>query len=240
MTVSPQRERIRTDLIWGRLIGLLEDQAQMLIRTAFSTTTRESGDLSAGVFDARGRMIAQAVTGTPGHVNAMAVAVGHFLARFPLQSLQPGDVLVSNDPWICSGHLHDFTVVAPIYLRGRAIGAAANTIHVVDIGGLGFGADGRDVHEEGLCVPICKLADNGDLNADLIELIRTNVREPDQVIGDLVSSVAANAFAAHQTSALLEEFELADLEGDRRRDYLADPGDGRTADRRPPRRRLPQ
>lgn len=106
MTADPQRDRIRTDLIWQRLIAILEDQAQMLIRTAFSTTTRESGDLSAGLFDAQGRMVAQAVTGTPGHVNAMALAVGHFLERFPLDTLRPGDVLASNDPWLCSGHLH--------------------------------------------------------------------------------------------------------------------------------------
>ena len=212
MTGGTALTRIATDLIWSRIIGLLEDQAQMLIRTAFSITTRESGDLSAGLFDARGRMMAQAVTGTPGHVNSMAVAVGHFLARFPLAGLAEGDVLISNDPWLCSGHLHDFTVVAPVVLDGRVIGAVANTVHVVDIGGLGFGADGRDVHEEGFCVPICKLADAGQMNPLLLDLIRANVREPDQVVGDLFSSIAGNDFAAKATAALLAEFGLADLE----------------------------
>lgn len=179
MTADPQRDRIRTDLIWQRLIAILEDQAQMLIRTAFSTTTRESGDLSAGLFDAQGRMVAQAVTGTPGHVNAMALAVGHFLERFPLDTLRPGDVLASNDPWLCSGHLHDFTVVSPVFHRSRPVGVVANTVHVVDIGGLGFGPDGR---------------------------------EPDQVVGDLHSSMIGNEAAAGRVSGLLAEFGCDDLQ----------------------------
>jgi N-methylhydantoinase B len=208
-----QRERIRIDLVWQRVIALMEDQAQTLIRTAFSTTTRESGDLSAGLFDARGRMIAQAITGTPGHVNSMALAVEHFLARHPLATLVPGDVLASNDPWQCSGHLHDFTVVTPVFHGGRAVGAVANTIHVVDIGGLGFGPDGREVFEEGVCIPITKLFSAGVLNEQLAEILRANVREPEQVIGDLMSSVVGNDTAASRVSELLSEFGYSDLEG---------------------------
>lgn len=212
MSADTQRERIRTDLVWQRLITVLEDQAQTLIRTAFSTTTRESGDLSAGLFDARGRMIAQAVTGTPGHVNSMALAVEHFLRRYPLAELSPGDVLVSNDPWLCSGHLHDFTVVTPVFHVGRAVGAVANTIHVVDIGGLGFGPDGREVFEEGICIPISKLAVGGRVDALLLDVLRANVRMPEQVVGDLYSSIAGNEAAATRVSALLGEFGYADLE----------------------------
>lgn len=210
--MTDQQARIATDLIWARCITIMENQAQTLIRTAFSTTTRESGDLSAGVFDRRGRMIAQAVTGTPGHVNSMALAVQHFLARFPIDTLAPGDVLLSNDPWQCSGHLHDFTVVTPVFHKGRAVGTVANTVHVVDIGGLGFGPSGRDVHEEGICLPICKLADAGNVDPLLVSIIRANVREPDQVTGDLFSSMAGNETAALALSALLSEFGLDDLE----------------------------
>lgn len=210
--MDAERRRIVTDLVWQRLIAVLEDQAQTLIRTAFSTTTRESGDLSAGLFDRRGRMVAQAVTGTPGHVNSMALAVANFLARFPLDALEPGDVLASNDPWICSGHLHDFTVVSPVFHAGRAVGAVANTVHVVDIGGLGFGAGAREVFEEGLCLPPVKLVRAGTFDATLEAVIRANVREPEQVIGDLHSSVAGNAVAAARVAALLAEFGLADLE----------------------------
>lgn len=212
MTADPQRDRIRTDLIWQRLIAILEDQAQTLIRTAFSTTTRESGDLSAGLFDAQGRMVAQAVTGTPGHVNAMALAVGHFLRRFPLDDLRPGDALASNDPWLCSGHLHDFTVVTPVFHQSRPVGLVANTVHVVDVGGLGFGPDGREVFEEGICIPVCKLATEGRVNSFVLDILRANVREPDQVVGDLHSSMVGNEAAARRVSGLLSEFGCADLE----------------------------
>lgn len=212
MTTGTQHQRITTDFVWQRLIAILEDQAQTLIRTAFSTTTRESGDLSTGAFDRRGRMIAQAVTGTPGHVNSMALAVVHFLRRFPLDSLAPGDVLVSNDPWLCSGHLHDMTVVTPVFRGERAVALVANTVHMVDIGGTGFGAGAREVHEEGLCLPICKLARAGVADPVLMEIIAANVREAEQVLGDLESSLAGNAVAAARLTALLEEFGLDDLE----------------------------
>ena len=212
MTADLQRNQIRTDLIWQRLIAILEDQAQMLIRTAFSTTTRESGDLSAGLFDAEGRMVAQAVTGTPGHVNAMALAVEHFLQRFPLDTLRPGDVLASNDPWLCSGHLHDFTVVSPVFHRSRAVGAVANTVHVVDVGGLGFGPDGREVFEEGICIPVCKLASAGRTDPLLLDILRANVREPNQVVGDLHSSMIGNEAAAARIADLLAEFGCDDLQ----------------------------
>ena len=212
MNSDLQQQRIRTDLVWQRVIAILEDQAQTLIRTAFSTTTRESGDLSAGLFDQRSRMIAQAITGTPGHVNAMALAVEHFLKRYPLAELAPGDVLLSNDPWQCSGHLHDFTVVTPVFRGPKAVGCVANTVHVVDIGGLGFGPDGREVFEEGIAIPICKAASRGVVDPFLIEIIRANVREPDQVVGDLYSSIVGNEAAAGRISALMEEFGYEDLE----------------------------
>ena len=113
-------DRIRTQLVWDRLLAVVEEQAQTLVRTAFSTSTREAGDLSAGVFDTQGRMVAQAVTGTPGHVNAMAASVGFFLEAYPLASMHEGDVYITNDPWLGTGHLHDFTVVTPVFQIGRA------------------------------------------------------------------------------------------------------------------------
>src|ERR1700751_5056382 len=135
--------QIHTQIMWSRLIAVVEEQAQTLMRTAFSTTVREAGDLSAGVFDRDGNMLAQAVTGTPGHVNSMAAAVKHFLDAFPLNTMRPGDHYITNDPWLTCGHLHDLTLVSPTFLDGAAVGLFASTVHVVDIGGLGMGARGR-------------------------------------------------------------------------------------------------
>jgi len=151
MVTRPNAElaQLHTQIMWSRLIAVVEEQAQTLVRTAFSTSVREAGDLSAGVFDAQGRMLAQAVTGTPGHVNSMANAVRHFLAAYPLERMAPGDHYITNDPWLTCGHLHDLTVVSPTFLDGRAVGLFACTVHVVDIGGLGMGPDGRQVFEEG-------------------------------------------------------------------------------------------
>src|SRR6202050_5385247 len=142
--------QIHKKIMWSRLIAVVEEQAQTRIRTAFSTSVREAGDLSAGVFDRHGRMLAQAVTGTPGHVNSMANGVKYFLAVYPFEGMKPGDHYITNDPWLTSGHLHDITVVTPTFYRGQAVGLFANTIHVVDIGGLGMGADGRQVVEGGV------------------------------------------------------------------------------------------
>lgn len=205
-------ERLRLQLLWDRLIAVVEEQAQTLIRTAFSTTVREAGDLSAGVFDIRGRMLAQAVTGTPGHVNAMAASVAAFLAKYPLESLSPGDVLLTNDPWDGTGHLNDFTVVTPVFKDGRAIALFAATSHIADVGGLGFGPDAREVYEEGLLIPIMPLFNKGEPDRTLLSIIRANVRDPDAAIGDLYSLAGCNRAGAVRLLDSLREFGLDDLE----------------------------
>ncbi|HTE78416.1 MAG TPA: hydantoinase B/oxoprolinase family protein [Xanthobacteraceae bacterium] len=204
--------QIHTQIMWNRLIAVVEEQAQTMLRTAFSTSVREAGDLSAGVFDRHGRMLAQAVTGTPGHVNSMANAVRHFLDVYPLATMKPGDHYITNDPWLTSGHLHDITVVTPSFYRGEAVGLFANTIHVVDIGGLGMGPDGRQVFEEGLSIPIMPLAREGDMNEDLLRLVRANVREPLQVEGDIYACAACNDEGTRRLIDMMDEFEIANLD----------------------------
>src|SRR6185436_20283629 len=130
--------QIHTQIMWSRLIAVVEEQAQTMLRTAFGTPTREAGDLSAGVYDRQGRMLAQAVTGTPGHVNSMAVSVSHVLKKIPLAEMNDGDVFILNDPWQGTGHLNDIVIVTPTYRRGQAVGFFADTLHVVDIGGRGI------------------------------------------------------------------------------------------------------
>jgi N-methylhydantoinase B len=204
-------ERIHVQIMWDRLISVVEEQAQALVRTGFSTSTREAGDISAGIFDTTGRMLAQAVTGTPGHINSMARAVVHFIARFPTQIMEAGDVFITNDPWKGTGHLHDFTVVTPVFRENRLVALFACTCHVVDIGGRGMGPDGRQVYEEGLYVPLMRFAARGVVNEALIEIVQTNVREPVQVIGDLYSLVACNDVGSRRLLQMMDEFEIEDF-----------------------------
>jgi N-methylhydantoinase B len=203
--------KIHMQLMWSRLLCVVEEQAQTLMRTAFSTSVREAGDLAAAVFDTSGRMLAQAVTGTPGHINAMAEAIVHFIAKVPVKDMAPGDAFITNDPWKTSGHLHDITVVTPAFYEGRAVALFANTCHVVDIGGRGFGPDARQVYEEGLHIPILHLFRAGEPNETLLEIIRSNVREPMQVVGDIFSFAASNDTGCTRLAAMLEEFAIDDL-----------------------------
>jgi N-methylhydantoinase B len=204
--------QIHRQIMWNRLIAVVEEQAQIMIRTAFSTTVREAGDLSAGIFDLAGRMMAQAVTGTPGHVNSMAESVGHFLKKFPAETMREGDHYITNDPWLGTGHLHDLTVVTPAFHNGRIVGLFANTAHVIDIGGLGMGPEGRSVFEEGLYIPIIKCFDQGRPNETFFDFIRAGSRLPVELEGDIYSLCACNDAGAHRLAEMMEEFEMESLD----------------------------
>lgn len=203
---------IRMQVMWNRLVSVVEEQALTLLRTAFSTSVRESGDLSAGVFNPKGEMLAQAVTGTPGHVNTMAEAVSHFMAEIPREEMFEGDTYVTNDPWLGTGHLHDITMVSPSFLDGELVGFFACTAHVVDVGGRGFGADGKSVYEEGIQIPIMKFAEKGKVNRDLVRILHANVREPNQVIGDFYSLAACNDVGHRRLVAMMREAGLSSLD----------------------------
>lgn len=200
------------EILWNRLLSIAEEQAQVLMRTAFSTIVREAGDLSAAIFDRRGRMVAQARTGTPGHINTMARGMRFFLEEFPLETIEPGDVLISNDPYKLAGQLNDMCVVTPVFHGGRVVAFFASCCHMVDIGGVGLTADAREVFEEGLHVPFCKFHLRGVENRDVARFIRTNVRTPDEVIGDIYAQISAGEVGAHRLGRLLSEFELRDIE----------------------------
>ncbi|NKC14586.1 MAG: hydantoinase B/oxoprolinase family protein [Gammaproteobacteria bacterium] len=202
---------IRLQVMWNRLLSIVEEQAQTLVRTAFSTAAREAGDISAGVFDTSGRMLAQAVTGTPGHVNSMALSVEHFLAEFPPASMCEGDVYITNNPWQGTGHLHDLTMVTPAYKDGRMVALFASTTHVVDIGGLGLSPDSKQIYHEGLHIPIMALAREGVVNQWLLKLIRANVREPVQVEGDVYALMACNERGARRLHDMMSEYGIAEL-----------------------------
>jgi N-methylhydantoinase B len=227
---SKTKRDVQFQIMWNRLVSVLEEQALTLVRTAFSTSVREAGDLSAGVFDRDGRMVAQAVTGTPGHVNTMAAAVPHFINDIGPERIYPGDVYLTNDPWKGTGHLHDITVVTPVFssalpadiprgsteskgaFASELIGFFASTAHVVDIGGRGYGPDGREVYEEGIRIPIMKWVERGELNSDLINILRNNVREQDQVLGDIHGLAASNETGRRRLLEMLDEFKMTALD----------------------------
>jgi N-methylhydantoinase B len=199
---------ILVEVLANRLGSIVNEQQAALIRIAFSTVVRESEDLACGVFDSRGNMIAQSITGTPGHINAMATGVRHFLDAYPPAKLEPGDVLVTNDPWQTSGQINDLTVVTPVFRGECPIAYFANTCHAADIGGRVLSAEAREVYEEGLRIPILKLFRAGLLNEDLLAIVRANVRTPRETIGDLHAQSACNDVGARRLLELVDEFGL--------------------------------
>jgi N-methylhydantoinase B len=203
---------VTLEVCWNRLIGVVNEQATALQRTSFTSIVREAGDLSAGVFDRRGLMVAQAVTGTPGHINSMALAMKHFLAAYPLQTLAPGDVLITNDPWKTSGHLNDVTICNPVFRGDDLVAFFASTCHTADIGGHPLSAQARDVFEEGLQIPIIKLYEAGRPNESLIRVIRENVRLPEMVMGDFHAQIAGGAVGGERLLEFMSEFGLTRLE----------------------------
>jgi len=203
---------VTLEVCWNRLIGVVNEQAAALQRTSFTTIVREAGDLSAGVFDRRGYMVAQAVTGTPGHINSMALAMRHVLGAYPPSSLGPGDVLVTNDPWKTSGHLNDVTICSPIFRGDDCIAFFASTCHTADIGGHVLSAEAREVYEEGLQIPIMKLYEGGRPNEALIAIIRENTRLPEMVLGDFHAQIAGGAVGGERLLEFIAEFRLDRLE----------------------------
>ncbi|MDC1172417.1 hydantoinase B/oxoprolinase family protein [Alphaproteobacteria bacterium] len=205
-------DNIRHQVMWDRLITIVEEQAQTLIRTGFSVSTREAGDVSAGVFDLEGRMLAQAVTGTPGHINSMALSVKHFINKFPLKTMTDGDVYITNDPWKGTGHLHDIVVVTPTFRNTKLVALFACTTHVVDIGGLGMAPDGKQIYHEGLFIPLMYFMKAGRLNDTLLDFVHHNCRESKQVEGDIYALANCNDLGGRRLIAMMEQYNIVELD----------------------------
>ena len=202
---------VELQILWSNLVGIVSEQARALQRIAFSPIVREAGDLANGLFDDQARMVAQAVTGTPGHINSLAAAARNLLDNCDAASLRPGDVLITNDPWMSAGHFFDITVLSPIFRGDRIIGYAGSTIHHSDIGGYGIGSGARDIHEEGLWIPTMKLYEEGRPNETLFQIIRRNVRTPDALMGDLGAQVSSGMIASERLNALCDRYGLDDI-----------------------------
>ena len=202
---------ILLEVIWNRLISVVNQQAAALVRTSFTPVVSEAEDLAAAIFDEKCRMLAQSIRGTPGHINSTAYCVEEFSKIISINKLVDGDVLVTNDPWKTSGHLNDITIVTPIFYKKKLIAFFANTCHSVDIGGRPMSAEAKDVFEEGLWLPPLKLFQGGKPNIDVFNIIKNNVRNNEEMIGDLYAQVSANEVGARELKKFLKEFSLNNL-----------------------------
>ena len=204
-------DAVELGILWDRLISVADEIVETLVRTSFSTIVREGYDLSVMLFDRNGRLLVQGTRSIPVFIGTAPVTLAHMLKRFPPESLAPGDVVVTNDPIIGTGHLFDISVMRPVHRDGRLVGYTMSITHLPDIGGMGFSAVATEMFHEGLRIPICKLYERGVINALLVELIRENVRVPEQVIGDILANVSCNEVGARQLLAFMAEYEIDDL-----------------------------
>lgn len=203
---------VELEIMWNRFISILEEQAQTLIRTAFSSILADNEDLSAGLFDTKGRMIAQAKTGVAGHINSMAIGTKHFLEHNPPETLKDGDVLIGNNAYEISGHVLDITAVTPVFFKGKIVAYVASTCHVYDLGGVGYSADGRSIYEEGLYIPYLKYYKEGVRDEAICKIIAANSRQPHSVIGDIEAQITAQKVAIKGLLKMFDEFGIDEID----------------------------
>jgi N-methylhydantoinase B len=207
MTFDP----VSLGIMWDRLVSITDEILIALVNTSFSTNVRESYDLSVVLFDPSGSSLAQGTYSVPSFTGTAPETIRHMLKRFPPEILEPGDVIATNDPWLGTGHLFDINVMRPVFKRDKLVGFTMSITHLPDIGGRGFSATAGEVYEEGLRLPICKLSKAGKLNEELLDLIRTNVRVPEQTIGDLIANITCNEVGARLLTEFMEEYGIEDL-----------------------------
>ena len=202
---------VTLEMLWTRLISIVDEAAAALVRTSFSTIVRESNDFACVLTDARGRSLAQATDSIPSFIGTVPRTIKHFLKEFPIETLEPGDVLITNDIWLGTGHLPDITCAKPIFLKKKLVGFAGSVAHAPDIGGRMRSADAREVFEEGLQIPVMKVIRRGKLDETFERFVRKNVRVPDQVMGDLWAQFTALHLMENRVLSVLVEHKLNTL-----------------------------
>ncbi len=211
MSATKYFDAVDIGLIWSRLVSIADEMVSALVRTSFSTMVRESGDYSCMLFDARGQFLSQGTASVPSFTGTGPATLHGLLRAIPPDTLEDGDVLITNDPWIGTGHVYDVNVVKPIFHRGALVGFTLTVSHVADIGGIGYGTGARDVYEEGICIPPVKLFRRGEPNKFIFDLIEANVRFRQLVIGDIYSNIAACNVGYESFSGLMAEYDMDDF-----------------------------
>lgn len=212
-TATGDFDAVILEILWTRLISIVDEGAKAIVRTAFSTLSNEANDFACVLTDARGRSLAQNSGSIPSFIATLPATVRHFLDAIGAENMRPGDILITNDPWKGTGHLPDVCIVQPVFFGARLVAFAATTSHVPDIGGRIRALEAREIYEEGLQIPLTKLSDGGVINDQLVDIIRLNVRTPDQTMGDIWAQVGAGGLMADRLLAMMSDYSLADLTG---------------------------
>jgi N-methylhydantoinase B len=199
------------EIVWSRLTSIVDEAAAAVLRTAFSTVVRESHDLCCMLTDEQGQALVQATDSIPSFIGTIPRTVRHFLSEFSAKEMRPGDVFITNDPWLGTGHLPDITVAKPIFFHKRLVGFSASTAHSADIGGRRRSTEAREIFEEGLQIPLMKLMEEGSPNETFLSLLRSNVRVPDLIIGDLWAQLTALDLMEERLKAMMREYGMRSL-----------------------------
>jgi N-methylhydantoinase B len=208
---SPRFDAVTLEVLWTRVISIVDEAAKAIVRTSFSTLSNEANDFACVLTDARGHALAQNTGSIPSFIGTLPATVRHFLHGMGAAGMEPGDVLITNDPWMGTGHLSDVCLVKPIFHDGRLVAFSSTTSHMPDIGGRVRAIEAREVFEEGFHIPLAKLIHAGEPDRTLIELLRANVRTPDQTMGDIWAQVSANELMERRVRRLLDEYRLDSL-----------------------------
>ena len=230
---------IRLGLIWQRLNGIVDQVSETFIRAAFSTVVRDNYDMAFSLLDTKGRQFVQSRRSIPSFIGTLPRTLSAVLEKFPAESLRPGDVIVTNDAWIGTGHLNDISMICPIFVHDRLIAFAGSTAHTVDIGGAPS-PTAQDCYEEGLCIPICKIVERGVENPLVIDFLSENLRAPAETLGDIRAQFAAYHDCEQKLMKVLAEEGLDDFDdvieeiilrsSRSMRAVIADLPDGRSSD----------
>ncbi|MEQ8248739.1 MAG: hydantoinase B/oxoprolinase family protein [Alphaproteobacteria bacterium] len=207
-----QIDPVDLGIMWDRLIAITDEILLSIVRTAFSVGVREAWDLACVVFDAEGRSIAQATLSMPAFIGTAPLTMQHMLKKFPAHTWKSGDVVVTNDPWLGTGHTPDICIARPAFKDDTLVGFVMTISHLPDIGGVGLSVMNTEVYQEGLMLPVCKLYDAGEPVAYLHDLIAGNVRTPEQVFGDIMADIAGCTVGERLIGEFMDEYGIVDLQ----------------------------
>lgn len=202
---------IDLEIYWNRLIAIVDEAGAALKRTSFSTVVRESNDFACVLLDQDARLVAQSSLSVAGFVGTAPLSLRRMLEVAPADTLRRGDILFTNDPWIGTGHLPDSTMAAPIFDRTRIIAFAVTVAHLSDVGGRQWSADANEVFEEGIKFPVMKLVDAGVTNQLALDILASNVRLPEQVLGDINAQITALRLMERRLQEILSEYGRSDI-----------------------------